>query len=112
MATSWRDSKTRLTAKERAEVARLKRDGSVERTLQLGTLATARRKTQDEIAETLNIRQPAVSRLESRTDLYISTLRRFVEAMGGKLVITAEFPDGERLRIEGFQSIGETESSR
>ena len=51
--------------------------------------------TQTQVAETLNMSQTAVSKIENQTDMYVSTLRRFVEAMGGKLKITASFPLGE-----------------
>ncbi len=50
--------------------------------------------TQERLAEALGIGQDGVSRLEKRSDLLISTLRSYVEAMGGSLSIVAEFPDG------------------
>jgi DNA-binding XRE family transcriptional regulator len=61
----------------------------------LHELRQARELTQKELAQTLNVNQPAVSKLEQRTDAYISSLRSYIEAMGGKLKITAEFPEGE-----------------
>jgi transcriptional regulator with XRE-family HTH domain len=51
--------------------------------------------TQQQLAETLKVNQAAISKMESQSDMYISTLRRFLEAMGGKLKIVAEFADGE-----------------
>ena len=60
----------------------------------LHELRTARQLTQETLAETLHMSQANVSRIERRTDMYISTLRRYVEAMGGRLVITAQFADG------------------
>ena len=56
--------------------------------------------TQETLAETLDMTQGEVSRLERRTDLYVSTLRRFVEAMGGSLELVARFPGGEAELIE------------
>jgi transcriptional regulator with XRE-family HTH domain len=50
--------------------------------------------TQEQLAEELGISQAAVSKMENRPDMYIRTLARFVEAMGGKLIITANFPQG------------------
>lgn len=50
--------------------------------------------TQEQLAESLNISQVAVSRMERRSDMYVSTLRRIVEAMGGELEIHAVFPAG------------------
>lgn len=60
----------------------------------LDELRAARELTQENLADILNVNQAAVSKLERRTDMYISTLARFIEAMGGKLEIRAVFPDG------------------
>ena len=57
-------------------------------------LRSARELTQRQLADTLRVDQPAISKLERRTDMYISTLRNFIEAMDGELVIQAVFPDG------------------
>lgn len=61
--------------------------------MDLAELRRARQLSQEEIARTLHVGQAAVAKLEKRTDLYLSTLRRFVEAMGGQLTIIARFPD-------------------
>ena len=58
--------------------------------------------TQQQVAAALGINQVAVSKMESQTDMYVSTLRRFVEAMGGELRIVAHFPEGE-VAINQFQ---------
>jgi DNA-binding XRE family transcriptional regulator len=50
--------------------------------------------TQQQMAATLGVNPAAVSRMEGQTDMYVSTLRRFVEAMGGELRIVAYFPQG------------------
>ena len=50
--------------------------------------------TQGELAEKLAIGRPAVCKLERRADMHVSNLRRYVEALGGTLAITAHFPDG------------------
>jgi transcriptional regulator with XRE-family HTH domain len=50
--------------------------------------------SQKHLAEILEINQASVSKLERRADMYISTLRNFIEAMGGQLEIKAVFPDG------------------
>jgi transcriptional regulator with XRE-family HTH domain len=68
----------------------------------LDELREAREFTQVSLAEILGINQAAVSKLENRVDMYMSTLRRFVEAMGGQLVVSARFPDGE-VRIKQFK---------
>ena len=74
----------------------------------LGELRRARRLTQETLAETLGMSQSEVSKVERRTDLYVSTLRRYVEAMGGELQIFARFPNGE---VEIIQLAPEPEQS-
>jgi DNA-binding Xre family transcriptional regulator len=64
--------------------------------VRLRELRSARGLSQVELAKRLRINQAAVSKLEKRSDLRIRTLRDVVEAMGGKLVIRALFPEGER----------------
>lgn len=51
--------------------------------------------TQTDLAEELHIRQAALARLENRTDMYISSLRKYITALGGKLDIVARFPEGD-----------------
>ena len=58
-------------------------------------LRAARRLTQQQLAKTLDLTQAAVSQMEHRTDVYLSTLENFVEAMGGHLEIFAVFGDGK-----------------
>ena len=53
--------------------------------------------------------QPAVSKLEQRADIYVSSLRSYIEAVGGKLKIVAEFPEGE-VAITNFSEVGETDA--
>jgi transcriptional regulator with XRE-family HTH domain len=55
----------------------------------------ARQMTQETLAETLGMSQSEVSKVERRADVYVSTLRRYIEAMGGELQIVARFPNGE-----------------
>lgn len=54
--------------------------------------------------QTLSVKQAAVSKLEKRTDMYVSTLRNFIKAMGGDLEIVARFPDGS-VQISQFEDI-------
>lgn len=61
--------------------------------MNLRDLRKARKLTQARVAKTLGITQDSVSRLEKRSDLLISTLRKTVKAMGGDVRIVAEFPD-------------------
>lgn len=58
----------------------------------LQQLRKARTLTQHQLAETLGVRQATVAQMEKRSDLMLSTLRSYVEAMGGRLDVTVEFP--------------------
>jgi len=70
----------------------------------LQELRRARNLSQEQLAQTLSVKQAAVSKLEKRTDMYISTLRNFIKAMGGDLEIIATFPDGS-VQISQFENI-------
>ncbi|HBJ75336.1 MAG TPA: transcriptional regulator [Syntrophaceae bacterium] len=70
----------------------------------LQELRHARSLSQEQLAQTLSVKQAAVSKLEKRTDMYISTLRNFIKAMGGDLEIIAKFPDGS-VQISQFEDI-------
>ena len=70
----------------------------------LQELRHARNLSQEQLAQTLSVKQAAVSKLEKRTDMYISTLRNFIKAMGGDLEIIAKFPDGS-VQINQFEDI-------
>ena len=72
----------------------------------LHELRRARALTQRDIAKMLNVNQPAVSKIEQRADVYVSSLRSYIEAVGGKLKIVAEFPEGE-VAITNFSDVGE-----
>ena len=76
----------------------------------LHELRRARALTQQELAETLNVNQPAVAKLEQRADIYVSSLRSYIEAVGGRLKIIAEFPDGE-VTINNFSRLGEDDNN-
>lgn len=69
----------------------------------LNELRQARGLSQKALAAVLHVEQPAIAKLERRTDMYISTLRKHIEAMGGELEIVAKFPEGS-VRIKSFES--------
>lgn len=73
-------------------------------TMALAELRQVRKLSQQQLAATLCIKQAAVSKMERRTDMYISTLRDFIKAMGGELEITANFPEGS-VKIEQFEDL-------
>lgn len=70
----------------------------------LNELRQARGLSQKVLAETLHIQQPAIAKMERRTDMYISTLRSHIEAMGGHLEVIARFPDGD-VKIGNFSEL-------
>src|SRR5438445_2841484 len=70
--------------------------------MSLRDLRKARKLTQTRVAKTLGITQDSVSRLEKRSDLLLSTLRKTVQAMGGNLSLVAEFPDRAPVVLSGI----------
>lgn len=68
----------------------------------LDELRNAKQLTQADMAELLNVPQSSISRIEQRTDMYLSTLRNYVQAMGGVLQIQAVFPEGGAVVINRF----------
>ena len=94
----------------RNQMSEIAQQRAVERTQQLKKemplheLRQARGLSQQVLAEILNVQQPAIAKMERRTDMYISTLRSHIEAMGGTLEITAKFDDGD-VKISNFSHI-------
>ena len=70
----------------------------------LHELRRARGLSQKQLAEVLKVQQPAIAKLEKRTDMVLSTLRSHIEAMGGELEVVARFPEGQ-VRITRFSSL-------
>jgi transcriptional regulator with XRE-family HTH domain len=89
MSPAARERSHRLAAKYRAGMA-------------LDELRHAREMTQVHLAKILGVNQAAISKLERRADMYVSTLQDFVRAMGGELKITAKFPEGS-VEIRQFE---------
>ncbi len=102
MAKSFNTLKNKLPAESKARVEERVKTALAE--MPLAELRQARKFTQQQIAETLKIKQASVSRMESQTDMYISTIRKYVEAMGGELEIIAKFPEGI-VKVENFESL-------
>ncbi len=75
--------------------------------VRLQELRIARAQTQENIAGIMRIPQSSVSKIEQRTDAYVSTIRRYLEAVGARLQIVAQFPDGASFEITQFHDIGE-----
>lgn len=70
----------------------------------LNELRQARGLSQKMLADVLHVQQPSIAKLEKRTDMYLSTLRSHIEAMGGQLEVVARFPDGA-VKISNFSDL-------
>jgi DNA-binding XRE family transcriptional regulator len=92
MARKFSELTKKMSARDRAEIKA--RSAKLLAELPLEQLRSARSLTQTNMAQALGVNQSAVSKIEKRTDMYLSTLRSYVEAMGGSLEIQAIFPDG------------------
>jgi predicted transcriptional regulator len=92
MARNFRELEAKMSPERQARVAaRVKAELAL---MPLHQLRNAREMTQTRLAEVLEMDQGNISKLEKRTDMYLSTLRSYIEAMGGALEIRAVFPDG------------------
>jgi len=96
--TSWKALKTKTFTRERA--ARIEAESkALAAELHLSQLRRARGLTQAALADLLGVQQAEVSRMERRSELYVGTLRKFIEAMNGELVLAARFADGTEIPI-------------
>jgi DNA-binding XRE family transcriptional regulator len=89
------DEKIRSLGAKRRKKIEARAAALIAEEMTLQELRRARKLTQVKMAKTLGITQDGVSRLEKRSDLLLSTLRKTIEAMGGHLSLVAEFPDRE-----------------
>jgi len=80
----------------------------LEEEMNLAEVRRALKLSQDEIAQILQVGQGSVAKIEKRADMYVSTLRRFIEAMGGELEIVARFPD-HAVKIKNFADLSRKE---
>ena len=96
------DDKIRKLSKARRRKVETRASELVAEEMTLRELRTARQLTQVRLARTLGITQDSVSRLEKRSDILLSTLRKTVEAMGGNLSLVAEFPDRPPIVLAGI----------
>jgi len=102
MARKWREVRRQLSPDREARLKQRINEG-LER-LSLPKLRVARNLTQENLAKTLKIKQSAVSRMEQRADMYVSTLRSYLKAMGADLQVKAVFSDGE-VEIDQFEEM-------
>ena len=100
------DDKLQGLSAKRQENIQQRANELVAEEMALRDLRKALNQTQKALSKKLGIEQDGISRLENRTDMLISTLRKYINAMGGTLGLTAEFPDRPPIKILSFQDIG------
>ena len=88
--------------RERIEAAKV----LLRQDMELAELRQALALTQSTLAEALGVKQAEISKIENRADVFVSTLRRFIQAMGGDLEIRAVFPD-RAVTIKNFASLAQ-----
>ena len=93
MARKFKELLDRMPPERRARIKA--RANGLRAEMALYELREARRLTQEQLAQRLHVRQPAIAKIERRADMYLSTLRGVIQAMGGKMEILAVFPDGK-----------------
>ena len=104
MARKFKDLVARtMTPARRASAVKRTKAMLVE--MHLAELRRARELSQVDLAKRFGTTQPEISKIEARSDVYISTLRRYIEAAGGRLEIVARFSDSD-VRINQFSEIG------
>lgn len=102
MAKKWRDLYTKIPPDRRARIeAEVAQDLA---DMALAEVRRARELTQQQIAKNLDVNQAWVSKVERQTDMYVSTLRAYIEAMGGELEIVAHFGD-KVVRLRQFEDL-------
>lgn len=104
MAKKYQNLRKKMSSERRAKNAAATQTMLAE--MPIHELRRARQFSQEQLAELLEVKQGSVSKLERRADLYVSTLRRYIEAMGGDLELRANFPDGS-VSISNFSDIGD-----
>jgi transcriptional regulator with XRE-family HTH domain len=100
MARNYKELQAKMNPADVADNRRRVRE-ELQR-MALDELRTAKQLTQADMAELLNVPQSSISRIEQRADMYLSTLRNYVQAMGGMLQIQAVFPQGGAVIINRF----------
>jgi len=102
MANKYSELRKNMTPEARARAEAKTREMLAQ--MPLHELRQARGLSQQSLAELLNVQQPSIAKMERRTDMYISTLRNHIEAMGGQLEVIARFPEGA-VRISNFADL-------
>src|SRR3954452_15795300 len=108
MATTLREKMATLPPNERAEVEALAAE-LIREEMTLAELRKAARKTLVSVARRLHVEQATVSQMERRGDMLLSTLRKYVKAMGGELDLVARLPGREPVHLAGLSDLDQEE---
>jgi DNA-binding XRE family transcriptional regulator len=100
MTVTLEEILSEMSEERRARI--FKRADEIRQEINLREMRRLRKITQARLSKKLKIGQEGVSRIEKRTDLYLSTLRNYVEGVGGKLSLVVEFPDRAPVVLTGF----------
>jgi DNA-binding transcriptional regulator YiaG len=104
MSKTLQQKMNELPEKRRQQINR-RHDDLVAEEMTLADLRKALQLTQTDLSTKLHMKQEAISRLERRSDLLLSTLEDYIQAMGGQLRITAEFPDRPSVQVKKLGDI-------
>jgi DNA-binding transcriptional regulator YiaG len=102
MAKNFREMQAKMPREARARIEEAAQKMILE--MGLAELREAVDLTQESLANTLHVKQASISKMERRSDMYISTLSKIIEAMGGELQIIANMPNG-KVKIRQFSKI-------
>ncbi|WP_313236323.1 helix-turn-helix domain-containing protein [Delftia acidovorans] len=102
MARKFSELRARMSPEAQSRAAARAEAMLVEMRLQ--ELRKARNVTQVEVARAMNVEQASISKLERREDMYVSTLREYVRALGGELRLVASFPDAD-IQVHPFEPL-------
>ena len=110
MTRKYEELRNKVRARPGAAERVAARVAELEREASLAEIRKALELTQQQLAASLGLTQPGISRIENEADLFVSTLRNYVEALGGELEISAVFED-LKIPIKSFSSLAEDTSA-
>ena len=102
MAQKYTQLRDKMSSESKDQAA--KRAMNMMAEMPLDELRQARGLSQKMLADVLQVQQPSIAKIEKRTDMYLSTLRSHIEAMGGELELIARFPEGQ-VKIRHFADL-------
>ena len=110
MAKKWESLKQRMRPEARREIEAAAR--AERAAMPLADIRKAVGLTQNEIARQLEVGQGTVSNIENSADMYLTTLRKYIEALGGELELMASFPGGRKMIIVSLAALAERPPAR